>query len=137
MTKYFTTYRIATHWLRNSFILCNEIAEDESIWENCRFNLYEDEEETQPVDIYQYYLTDASESDVEYLEKTFGLKFSYSNKLDLFVLCVDHCGTGWDYVGCPILDDELVKIWGDKILYDDSCNPPHFEENRQLVKKSA
>lgn len=129
----YTTYRIATHWLRNSFILCNEIAEidAESIWENARFNM--EDEDGNPVDIFQYFLTDCSESDVEYLEKTFGLLFTYSNKLDCFVLCVDHCGTSWDYVSCPILDDELVKIWGEKILYNDSCNPPMFKETRELV----
>lgn len=127
----YTTYRIATQWLHNSFILCNEIAEDESIWENARFNM--EDEDGNPVDIFQYFLTDCSEGDVEYLEKTFGLLFTYSDKLDCFVLCIDHCGTGWDYVPCPILDDELVKIWGDKILYNDSCNPPMFKETRELV----
>ena len=131
MTKY-TTYRIATQWLHNSFILCNNITEiDESIWDNCRFE-YEDEDGN-PRDIFQYFITDASESDVEYLEENFpDLLFTYSEKLDCFVLCVDHCGTGWDHVPTPV-SDELVEIWGDKILYNDSCNPPMIETSCEFV----
>lgn len=131
MTKY-TTYRIATHWLHNSLILCNEIPEiDDSIWDNCRFSLYEDEEEETPVDIYQYFITDCSESDVEYLEENFKLKFTYSDKLDCFILCVDHCGTGWDYVSCPI-SEELLK-YNPELEYTDSCNPPMIKETRQFI----
>ena len=131
MTKH-TTYRIATEWLHNDYILCNNIAEiDESIWDNCRFE-YEDEDGN-PRDIYQYFITDASESDVEFLEKNFSdLLFTYSDKLDCFILCVDHCGTGWDYVPTPV-SDELVEIWGEKILYDDSCNPPMIETSRKFI----
>lgn len=91
-TTYRTNYRTAAKWLNNSLILCNEIMQEETFWENCRFELSE------PTEIYQTYLTDCNLSDVEYLEKHFGLIFSYSEKLDLFVLCVDHYGTSWDYV---------------------------------------
>ena len=38
--------------------------------------LVDEDEEGNTIDIYQYYLSDASEADVEYLEKTFGLLFS-------------------------------------------------------------
>ena len=99
MTK-FTTYRIATKWLDNNYILCNNITDDETIWDNMRFNEFN--EDGDPIEIYQYFMTDASLDDVEYLEKTFGLKFTYSDKLDCFILCVDHYGTGWDYVSCEI-----------------------------------
>ena len=129
-----TTYRIATHWCYNSFILCNNIAEiDESIWDNARFN-FEDEDGNER-EIYQYYITDCSESDVEFLEKNFKLLFTYSDKLDCFVLCVDHCGTGWDYVSCPVSDD-LFKIWGSKIEYADSCNPPMIQTIRDFKKEA-
>lgn len=92
-----TSYKIATHWLHNNLILCNTIAEiDQSIWDNCRFDMFNEHDE--PIDIYQYYLTDCSESDVEYLEEHFGLLFTYSDELGLYVLCVNHWGTSWDYV---------------------------------------
>lgn len=95
--KYMTNYKVATSWLGNSLILCNEIVNiDESIYENCRFDIFEDESK----EIYQWFLTDCSLEQVEYLEEHFGLLFTYSEKLDLFVLCVDHWGTCWDYVSC-------------------------------------
>lgn len=96
---YQTTYRVAVDWLRPNLILCNNIYEiDESVWDNERFSHFdEDENETE---IYQWYLTDLNESDVEWLEEHFGLLFTYSDKLDCYVLCVDHLGTAWDYVSC-------------------------------------
>ena len=69
-----TDYRTAAHWGGTSLILCNNIAEiDESLWENCRFPL-ENEDGTQ-VDVYQWYLTDYSEDTVEYLEQSLACFF--------------------------------------------------------------
>jgi len=84
--EYSTNYSIAVHWLHNNYILCNQIIKVDPYFE-CP-----DEE------IFQYFLTDASKEDVEYLERHFGLTFGYSDLLDLYVLCVDHFGTSWDYV---------------------------------------
>lgn len=90
-----TTYLKAVDWCHNHRVLCNNIAEkDPSVYDNARFSWDEDTE------IYQWYLTDCSEWDVEYLEKRFGLLFTYSDLLDVYVLCVDHWGTSWDYVPC-------------------------------------
>ena len=90
---YKTNYKKAVKWLNNSLILCNDIPSiDDSIFWNNRFEWSEESE------IYQWFLTDCSESDVEYLEQHFGLKFTFSDALDLYVLCVDHYGTSWDYV---------------------------------------
>ena len=100
---FYTTYAEAVNWLHNSYVLCNNIVDvDESIWDNMRFSLYDEETETE-TEIFQYYITDASESDVEYLEKNFGLLFTYSDKLDCFILCVNHFGTSWNYVPCEVL----------------------------------
>lgn len=129
MTKY-TTYRIATKWLNNSYILANNIAEEEGFLDECRFDLY-DEETEETKEFFQYYITDASQNDVEFLEKNFGLKFSYSNKLDCFVLCVDHWGTSWDYVSCEI-SEELLKI-NPELEYNDSCNPPMIKNSREFI----
>lgn len=90
---YRTNYKKAVKWLNNSLILCNDIPSiDDSIFSNNRFAWNEESE------IFQWFLTDCSESDVEYLEQHFGLKFTFSDALDLYVLCVDHYGTSWDYV---------------------------------------
>ena len=95
-----TNYKVAAHWLNNSLILCNDIVEkDASVFDNLRFDPY-DEENDSYTEIYQWFLTDCTKSDVEYLEEHFGLLFSYSDLLDLYILCVDHYGTAWDYVSC-------------------------------------
>ena len=123
MTKNkYTTYNIATHWIDGGLVLCNDIGKiDPSIWENCRFPL-EDEEENK-VEIYQYFLTSWNESDVEYLEKTFSLFFTYSDKLDCFILCVDHWGTMWNGVPCEVLNDEWAEINKDLLITETNKNP--------------
>lgn len=100
---FYTTYKEAVNWLNNDYILCNNLLDiDQSVYENARYNAYDEETETQ-TEIFQWYLTDASTEDVEFLEKHFGLLFTYSNLLDLYVLCVDHYGTSWGYVRQEVL----------------------------------
>ncbi len=94
---YKTNYDVAVHWCGNHYILCNSIGEiDQSVYGNMRFNVFDEEEN--PIEIYQWFLSDCSESDVAYLEEQFGLQFTYSEMLGLYILCVTHCGTSWDYV---------------------------------------
>ena len=94
----FTSYRNAVEYTGNKFILCNNIIDiDEFIWENCELcNTNED--------FYQFFLTDCSKYDAERLHQWFGLNFLYSGKLEMYVLCVDHFGTPWDYVSCGVYD---------------------------------
>ena len=100
---FYTTYKEAVNWLHNDFVLCNNIANiDPTIYDNMRFNYY-DEDTDSYKEIFQWFITDANTSDVEYLEKHFGLLFSYSELLDTYILCVDHLGTNWGYVHCPAL----------------------------------
>ena len=118
-----TNYRTAVEWLGNSYVLCNNIPEvDQSILDNARFSFfyYEDEdgneyesEDDAPEgvevyecgrDIFQWFVTDCSTDQVEYLEEHFGLLFTYSDALDCYILCVDHFGTSWDYV---MIDTDL------------------------------
>ena len=110
---YGTNYRVATQWLNNSYILCNDIVEkDFSVIDNARF-AWDDEETGEMTEIYQWFLTDCSERDVEYLEETFGLLFSYSDLLDLYILCVDHWGTSWDYVYCETTNEYAARELGE------------------------
>lgn len=76
-------------------VLCNNISEiDNTIWDNVLCGTIGDD-----TDIFQYYLVDMSEWDLEYAKEFEGeLILSYSNVLDLYVLMVDHFGTSWDYV---------------------------------------
>ena len=106
--KFKTNYHVAAHWLNSSLIMCNNIMEiDPSVYDNMRFGHYtnedgedcdEEDEGAYERDIYQWFLTDCTESEVEFLEQHFGLLFTYSDLLDVYVLCVDHFGTRWTYV---------------------------------------
>ena len=101
-----TTYSQAVHYCKNSLILCNSIPElDDSIFDNLRFSLDESEY------IYQWYITDCTFADVEFLEKSFHLLFTYSDKLDCFILCVDHFGTCWDGVPCTCYNDDIPETF--------------------------
>ena len=97
-TAYTTTYAVAASWSGCTTILCNEIA---YIDEDLMLNTigYECDEDTDEYpEIYQYYITNCSDDLCEFLNEHFGLMFAYSEMLGLWVLLVDHYGTGWDYV---------------------------------------
>lgn len=116
--KIVTNYKDAVNWLHNDYVICNNIVNvDVYMFENARFSLYElNEDGTESDDIvetYQYFITSASESDINYLEKRFGLLFTYSDLLDVYVLCVPHYGTAWDYVYCE--DSEKDEYWNEQI----------------------
>ena len=104
----FISYLDAVRWSGGNYILCNSVADDESILENARFSWYEEEDTSK--EIYQYFITDFSESLVEWYEENFGLLFTYSNALDLFILCVDHCGTHWSGVPCEVKKQDIKEI---------------------------
>lgn len=114
---YSTNYSVAVHWLNNSLIMCNEIPEvDPSVLDNMRFSLYEEDEDgyEEELEIYQWYLTDCSDFDVKFLEEHFGLKFTYSDLLGLYVLCVTHYGTSWDYVYWEVDFPQAERALGEK-----------------------
>lgn len=87
-------YRAAARWLNGNLILCNEV---ENLYAGLSYPYWQ-EMEDEDVEIYQYYLTNYSDDDCEFLREHFGLMFAYSNELDLNVLLVPHYGTSWDYV---------------------------------------
>lgn len=115
-TKFYNTnYAVAVNWCNNNYILQNNICEiDPSVFDNMRFNI-EDEETGEYHEIFQWFITDASDADVEYLEKEFNLKFSYSDLLDHYVLCVDHYGTAWDYVYWTTTNEHAAAELGQKV----------------------
>lgn len=120
----FTTYSIATHWLDGGLVLCNNIGEiDSSVYDNARFSW--DDDDGEPVEVFQWFLTSWSESDVEYLERVFGLLFTYSDSLDCFVLCVPHWGTMWSGVSCEVLDDEWARINPDLLITESNPHPEY------------
>lgn len=111
--RIYTSYKTAVNWLNGNLILCDGIPQiDDSIWDEIRFDL--DDEEGNCIDIYQFFLSSYSKSDVEWLEKTFGLLFTYSNLLGLYVLCVDHFGTSWEDVPVEVTNPEWIRVNADK-----------------------
>ena len=71
---------------------------------NCEFELIlgdiYDEENDEYIDIYQYYLININPYTLEILQKANckDLIIAWSETLEEYILCVDHFGTGWDYV---------------------------------------
>lgn len=59
-----------------------------------------DEENDEPIDIYQYYLIDINEYTLEKLQELNckDLIIAWSETLEEYVLFVNHFGTRWDYV---------------------------------------
>lgn len=95
----YTDYKTAVHWCSNALIMCNNIPQiDPTVIDNARFDWYDEKTETE-TEVFQWFITDCSQWDVEYLEEHFpGLLFTYSDLLDCFILCVDHFGTAWSSV---------------------------------------
>ena len=59
-----------------------------------------DEENDEYTEIYQYYLININPYTLELLQKANckDLIIAWSETLEEYILCVDHFGTGWDYV---------------------------------------
>lgn len=102
----YTSYSTAVHWLQNNLILCNDIPKiDETLFERTKGYDWEADRE-----IFQYFLTDMSDSEVAWMVRNFsGLHFAYSELLGLWVLLVDHWGTGWEYVSVCVYDEDLMR----------------------------
>lgn len=79
-----------------------------------RFSCYNEETE-EYIDIYQWYITDCTFDDMEFLEQKFGLLFTYSDLLECWILCVDHFGTAWDYVYCETTLKHASRKLGERI----------------------
>ena len=83
-------------------ILCNDItAVDESIYDNLEWQPdEEDSDDWEWPEIYQFYLVNTDNYFFEEYKENFMM--SYSDKLGLWVLCVDHFGTSWKYISTEI-----------------------------------
>lgn len=105
------SYRTLLKYYDTSLILCNNIIEvDELLYDNIEVGEIYDEENDYYKDIYQFYIIDLNYWEIENIRKYYNdeLIIAYSEKLDNFVLLVDHLGTSWDYV---LTDIEYTDDW--------------------------
>lgn len=60
-------------------------------------------------EFYQYFITDLNAMDVERLNnlEQHTLQVMYSEKLDCYIVGVNHFGTSWDYIGS---DFDLIEV---------------------------
>lgn len=101
-----TSYLKAVNWCHNSFIYCGKLYEIDPYFE-LPMSLWNEEDE-QFEEVYQFFLTDCNDRDVKFLTEHFsGIHFGYSDVLDMYILCVIHYGTGWDYVPVDVLNDDI------------------------------
>ena len=110
------SYKTLVDYYIGDIVLCNNIIDiDTSVYDNLEIEekyynengeeiseeeYYNDNNaycDNNIPEIYQYYLCNVGQWDVEQAKKA-GLILSYSDKLECDVLCVDHYGTSWDYV---------------------------------------
>ena len=95
------SYKRLIERVSNNLILCNNIVNiDESLFDNIVLGEIYDEETEEYTEIYQYFIIDIDEYQIEKLQelKCNDLIIAYSEALENYILFVDHLGTSWDYV---------------------------------------
>lgn len=92
-------------------VLCNDIQniDDYSIYDNMEYERNEndeDDEDDEYPEIYQWFIVDTYEYWFEQYKDNFVM--TYSDKLNVWILCVTHWGTSWDYIptDVKIIDEE-------------------------------
>ncbi|WP_407453549.1 hypothetical protein [Methanobrevibacter sp.] len=110
----YISYRKLIKRYISNLVLCNNIAQDECFNENFYEELSnmftrldeatQEEYNNDPFDYYeglevfQYYITDCNDYEVEALRELNNELIVYNDSLDCYILCVTHYGTSWDYV---------------------------------------
>lgn len=96
------SYATLIKYLFSDMILCNEFYKaDENFQDYVESGNFYDEETGEYTEIYQYYIVNfAYSGSLDFIQKYLNdeIILFYSEKLDLYILGVDHFGTGWSYV---------------------------------------
>ena len=108
------SYRTLLNRLNINCILCNNIVNiDEFLFDNIVCGSVYDEENDEYEEIYQYYVIDANDDDIKFINNWYKdeLIIAYSETLENYILLVDHFGTSWDYVLTDITySDNFEKV---------------------------
>lgn len=89
-------YRAMIEFCCDNLVLNNTIVDNGTFWFEPYCGEEYDEESGVYIDIYQYYII--SERDAERLSTYTNEIVIYNDDLDIYLLCVTHYGTSWDYV---------------------------------------
>ena len=111
------SYKFATSFIQNKILMNNVVELDVNIWENIPSVYNEEEDDYEYPEIYQWFLTDLSDSEANWLKETFEVILAYSDKLEHWILCVDHFGTAWDGVGCDVYSKDFWYARGKENEY--------------------
>lgn len=101
MKHYNTTYANAVKFINNMVWINKDIREIDNNFEDENLDIFYEESENadeEPLEheIFQYFVTDCTEWDIDFFKKNFpSLLFGYSSLLDRYILCVDHFGMLW------------------------------------------
>lgn len=115
------SYRTLIKYYDMTPILCNNIINvEECLYDYLECGNIYNEEEDYYIDIFQYYIINLTEWELEDIKKKYSeeLIICYSPKLENYVLCVDHFGTSWDYVLTDIeytTDYEEYEKWEESL----------------------
>ena len=115
------SYRTLLNYYNITPILCNNIINiEECLYDNIEVGSIYNEEEDYYEDIYQYFIIDLSQWELEDIKEKYNeeLIICYSEMLDNYILCVNHFGTGWSYVLTDIeytTDYEEYKKWEEEL----------------------
>lgn len=112
-----TDYYTAAHWCGDGLVLVNNITEIDPNFYDENADLFAENESGDVPEYYQFFITNWTPGDVEYMKKTFDLKIGYSPLLDTPVLFVDHYGTAWDGVPCDVFSQTWWESNGEKLAY--------------------
>lgn len=112
-----TDYHTAAHWCGDGLVLVNNIVEIDPNFYDYNADLFAEDEEGNTPEYYQFYITNWTNGDAEYLRRTFDLKIGYTPLLECYVLFVDHFGTAWDSVPCGVISADWWESNGEKLAY--------------------
>lgn len=87
-------------------VLCNNIQniDDYSIYDNMKYERGEDEDDDELPEVYQFYIVQPDNLYFEQYKDNFVM--TYSDVLDVYILCVTHFGTSWRYIGTGVKIEE-------------------------------
>lgn len=112
------SYKTLVRYLFTDMILCNNIEKvDNYLFDSVVCGEIYDEECGEYTEIYQYFIVDFPNFALDFIEKYCKKEvlLFYSDLLDLYILGVDHFGTGWDYV---LTDFEYTTTYEGSMQYN-------------------